>query len=192
MGQVMDKIRTPVLAVVASIALAGCSSGLGSLEPIPAAQFGPQEVETGDSIRVTIDDIDGTDGEYTVDGDGAIRLPYIDELKVRGLTIPEVQSKIVQAYQAAGIFNDPVVNVQPAQLRPYYVLGEVNRPGEFEYRQGMTVQAAISAAGGYTYRAKNDMVEITRTVDGREVVGTATNQTPITPGDRIRVFEKWF
>lgn len=154
--------------------------------------MGPQQVETGDSIRVAIDDIDNTDGEYTISPAGTISLPYIDELQVRGLTIPQVKERIEQAYRDAGIFSEPEVNVQPAQLRPYYVLGEVNRPGEFEYRQGMTVQAAISAAGGYTYRAKNDEVEITRTIDGRDVVGTATNQTPITPGDRIRVLEKWF
>lgn len=172
--------------------LAGCSSGLADLGPIPAAPVGTHEVETGDSIKVAIKDIVGADGEYTVSGAGTISLPYINELQVRGLTIPEVQAMISQAYQAAGIFNDPEVNVQAAQLRPYYVLGEVNRPGEFEFRQGMTVQAAISAAGGYTYRANTERVEITRTIEGREQVGTATNQTPITPGDRIRVVEKWF
>lgn len=172
--------------------LAGCSSGLAGLAPIPAVETGPQAVDTGDSIKIAIEDIDGTDGEYVVSSAGTISLPYINEIQVRGLTLPEVQAAIAQAYQTAGIFTNPEVNVQPAELRPYYVLGEVNRPGEFQYRQGMTVQAAISAAGGYTYRAQADQVEITRTINGRDVVGSADNQTPITPGDRIRVFEKWF
>lgn len=184
--------RAAILAATVPFMIAGCSSGLADLSPIPAAPLGPQQLETGDGIRVTVKDIEGVDGEYVVSGSGSVSLPFIGELEVRGLTIPQAQAIIAQAYRSAGILNAPEVNVQPATLRPYYVLGEVNRPGEYEYRQGMTVQAAISAAGGFTYRAKSDAVEITRTVNGRDVVGAASNQTPITPGDRIRVLEKWF
>ncbi len=192
MTQTRQAISRTLLLLSAPLMLAGCGAGLGGLGPIPAAPEGPPRVETGDSVKVVIDDIDGTDGNYVISSAGTITLPYIEELQVRGLTIPEVQTKIADAYRAAGIFNKPEVNVQPAELRPFYVLGEVNRPGEFQYRQGMTVQAAISAAGGYTYRAKTDEVEITRTINGRDIVGTASNQTRITPGDRIRVFERWF
>lgn len=184
--------RAAIIAATMPFMIAGCSSGLAELSPIPTAPLGPQQLETGDSIRVTVKDIEGVDGEYVVSGAGTVSLPFVGELEVRGLSIPQAQASIAQAYRSAGIFNAPEVNVQPAMLRPYYVLGEVNRPGEYEYRQGMTVQAAISAAGGFTYRAKSDVIEITRTVNGRDVVGTATNQTPVTPGDRIRVLEKWF
>lgn len=184
--------RAAILAATVPFMTVGCSGSIAELSPIPAAPVGPPQLETGDGIRVTVKDIEGVDGEYVVSGAGTVSLPFVGELPVRGMTIPQAQAAIVQAYQSAGIFNAPEVNVQPAMLRPYYVLGEVNRPGEYQYRQGMTVQAAISAAGGFTYRAKSDVVEITRTVNGRDVVGTATNQTPITPGDRIRVLEKWF
>lgn len=184
--------KTAFLAATALFVVSGCSSGLDRLAPIAAAPPGPQPLETGDSIRVMVNDIEDGDGQYVVNGAGTVTLPFVGELAVRGLTIAQAQANIVQAYRSAGIFVTPEVNVQPAVLRPYYVAGEVNRPGEFAYRQGMTVQAAISAAGGYTYRAKSDVVEITRTVNGREVVGAATKLTPITPGDRVRVLEKWF
>lgn len=184
--------RVALLGIAVPFLIAGCSSGLADLASIPTAPAGSQRLETGDTIRIAIKDIEGADGEYTVNDAGTISLPFVDEVNVRGQTLPQVQAAIALAYRSAGIFNDPEVNVQPAQLRPYYVLGEVNRPGEFEFRPGMTVQAAISAAGGYTYRAKSDEVEITRTIDGRDVVGSATNGTLITPGDRIRVIEKWF
>lgn len=192
MALIKQLARKATILSAFSVMLVGCNGGLASLSPIPAAPAGPQRVETGDSIKIVIDDIDGTDGNYVVSSAGTISLPYINELQVRGLTIPEVQTKIAQAYRSAGIFNNPEVNVQPAELRPFYVLGEVARPGEFQYRQGMTVQAAISAAGGYTYRANKNEVEITRTINGRDVIGSGNDQTPITPGDRIRVFEKWF
>jgi polysaccharide export outer membrane protein len=82
--------------------------------------------------------------------------------------------------------------VQAVELRPYYVMGEVNQPGEFRYREGMTVMAALSAAGGYTYRANVGKVAITRTVGGKEVTARADENTAIEPGDRIRVYERWF
>jgi polysaccharide export outer membrane protein len=56
----------------------------------------------------------------------------------------------------------------------------------------MSVLAAISAAGGYTFRAQQDAVEITRTVNGRSVMGKATAADMIQPGDTVRVHEKWF
>ena len=189
----LRKRAASILAVVAlSAATIGCSSGLGDLRPISGTAASQQTVETGDSIKVAIDQIDGTDGVYVINDAGTISLPYVDEVQVRGMTFPQIQSAIEEAFKTAGIFTNPQVNVQPAQLRPFYVLGEVNRPGEFEFRQGMTVQAAISAAGGYTYRAKTDEVEITRTVNGTDVVGTANDLTRISPGDRIRVLERWF
>ena len=130
-----------------------------------------QGVDTGDSLRITFDDVEDSDGIYTVSSAGTVSLPYLNEVVVRGLTLPEVQAKIEGEFRSAGIFSKPEVNVQPAQFRPYYVLGEVNQPGEFEFRQGMTVQAAISAAGGYTYRAKTSQDEVTRTIDGVDIAG---------------------
>ena len=184
--------RIVFLVAAGSLMLAGCSGGLGGLSPIPLIGDSPQVVDTGDSLRITFDDVDDSDRVYTVSSAGTISLPYLNEVVVRGLTLPEVQTKIEEEFQSAGIFSKPEVNVQPAQFRPYYVLGEVNQPGEFEFRQGMTVQAAISAAGGYTYRAKTSQVEITRTIDGVDIIGTANNQTRVSPGDRIRVVERWF
>ena len=72
------------------------------------------------------------------------------------------------------------------------MIGEVNSPGEINYRQGMTVLSAISAAGGYTYRAQEGQVEVVRTVNGQEVRSKASEDTLIQPGDRIRVYERWF
>ncbi|MBX7492769.1 polysaccharide export protein [Qipengyuania sp. 1NDW9] len=191
MSQMLRKTGLLILALLGSLSLASCG-GAGSLASIPAPPGGEYRVNTGDSLQIAVQDLDAADGEYTVDDSGTISLPMIKEIEVRGLTFREIGTKIEDQYRSSGILNAPVVNVQPAALRPYYVLGEVNRPGEFEYRQGMTVLAAISAAGGYTYRADTKAVEVTRTIEGREVVGRADETTVVQPGDRIRVFERWF
>ena len=74
---------------------------------------------------------------------------------------------------------------------PYYILGEVSRAGEYPFTSGLTVFNAIAAAGDFTYRADKNKIMIT-SADGveREVVLTST--TPVNPGDRIRIKERFF
>lgn len=192
MSRFLRLLALLALSLGGSLSLAACGNNLGSLASIPAPANGEYRVDTGDTLQIAIQDLDAADGQYVVDDSGAISLPMVKEITVRGLTFREIGSRIEEQYRSAGILNTPIVNVQPATLRPFYVLGEVSEPGEFAYRQGMTVLAAISAAGGYTYRASTGEVEITRTINGREVTGRADENSPIQPGDRIRVFERWF
>ena len=191
MSRLLRLVGMAFFAAFSSVALTGCG-GPGGLAAIPAPPGGEYRVNTGDTLKIAIQDLGAADGEYVVDDTGSISLPMVKQIEVRGLTFREIGTKIENQYRSTGILNAPVVNVQPAMLRPFYVLGEVNRPGEFSYRQGMTVLAAISAAGGYTYRASSGDVEVTRNIDGREVTGRADETTLIMPGDRIRVFERWF
>ena len=102
----------------------------------------------------------------------------------------DVQRSAAVSKRAAG--HQPTVSVQPVKLRPFYVLGEVKSPGEYQYRAGMSVLAAVSAAGGYTFRAQQGNVGVTRMVDGRQVEGRASEREMIQPGDTIRIYEKWF
>ncbi|MBO9517204.1 MAG: polysaccharide export protein [Porphyrobacter sp.] len=178
-------------ALLAAMVLQGCSSGLQGLPemPVDTAEY---RAGAGDKIRVTVQDLTAADGEYEVDDSGSISLPLVKAIRVDGMTLREIENQVEAAYLQAGILNQPVVSVQPIELRPFYVMGEVNQPGEFKYRQGMTVLAALSAAGGYTYRAKTGEVAITRTVEGQEVTTRADENTRVLPGDRIRVLERWF
>ncbi len=186
--------RAALLAAAAAAAtLAGCASPTGSLPPVAASQAGPYHVEAGDKIHVAVQELASVDGDYLVEDTGTISLPFIMNVPVAGLSYREIEQGISRKLIADGILvGQPVVNVRPVELRPFYVIGEVNHPGEFPYRQGMTVMAALSAAGGYTYRASTGSVSITRSVDGHEVIAKATENSPIEPGDRIKVFERWF
>lgn len=177
--------------LLAAMVLQGCSSGLQGIPEMPA-DAAEYRAGAGDKIRIAVQDLTAADGEYEVDDSGSISLPLVKAIPVDGLTLREIESKVEAAYLQAGILNQPVVSVQPVELRPFYVMGEVNQPGEFKYRQGMTVLAALSAAGGYTYRAKTGEVAITRTIQGQEVTTRADEDTRILPGDRIRVLERWF
>ena len=181
------------MTCLAAFALLGaCSSPLGSLPPVSAASASEYRLQPGDELLVTIQDVAQADRSYIIDSGGTISLPLLQEVKVAGLSVREVENRIAEGFRARELLKNPIISVQPGALRPFYVIGEVNSPGEINYRQGMTVLSAISAAGGYTYRAQEGQVEVVRTVNGQEVRSKASEDTLIQPGDRIRVYERWF
>lgn len=188
---VVNTVMLPCIA--ATMLITGCSSPAGSLPMLPAAETTAYRVEAGDKLRIVIQDLTAANGDYIVEDGGMISLPYIKQVGVAGKTFREIEQNIAAILLRQGIMSgDPVVNVAAVELRPFYVVGEVNKPGEFSFRQGMTVLSALSAAGGYTYRADTSKVAITRLVNGTEVTAQATENALIQPGDRIRVYERWF
>ncbi|WP_233204173.1 MULTISPECIES: polysaccharide biosynthesis/export family protein [Novosphingobium] len=180
-------------ATAGAMLLGGCGSPTKSMPALSAAPAGAYRVNAGDKLRIVIQDLAAANGEYTVEDSGMISLPYVKQIAVGGMTYREIEQSLATTLLRQGIMTgDPVVNVAPVQLRPFYIVGEVNKPGEFEFRQGMTVLSALSAAGGYTYRASTGAVSITRTVNGAPMTARADEHTPILPGDQIRVYERWF
>ena len=75
--------------------------------------------------------------------------------------------------------------------RPIYVLGEVNKPGQYPYQPGLTVLGAAAMAGGFTYRALDGYAGVVRQIAGRGMEGKADRQSPVQPGDVITFFERW-
>ena len=73
-----------------------------------------------------------------------------------------------------------------------YVTGEVKRPGEIEYREGMTVRQAISLAGGGTPKAAIGRIRIVRMDNGKETEIKPSPGDPIFPNDILKVPESYF
>ena len=181
------------MAMAAFLTLAtGCTSGLGELPQLQSA--GPVELRLapGDKVRIAVVDLEAMDGDYVVDETGTVSLPLIERITAAGLSYNEMQAAIASRLVQADVLRSPNVTVQPLELRPIYIMGEVRTPGEYAYRQGLTVFAAVSMAGGYTYRAQTGEVAVTRTVDNRSVTAVADEESVILPGDRIMVHERWF
>src|SRR3546814_190974 len=90
------------------------------------------------------------------------------------------------------VIKDPSVSAQVLKYRPFFILGEVQRPGQYAYVPGMSVLTAVSIAGGYTFRADSKSASITRNEGDKIIKGQATPQTPVMPGDTVFVPEDWF
>ncbi|MDJ0978690.1 MAG: polysaccharide biosynthesis/export family protein [Erythrobacter sp.] len=185
--------RFAVLAAATCLAVTGgCSTGMGDLPPLESTGAVEVKLAPGDKVSIVVQDLDTMSGEYIIDETGSVSLPLVDRVDAAGLSYVEMQRAIAAQLVAADVLKNPNVTVQPLELRPIYIMGEVRRPGEYAFRQGLTVFAAVSMAGGYTYRARTDEVAVTRIVNDQPTTAVATEDSVILPGDRIRVYERWF
>lgn len=146
----------------------------------------------GDKVRVTQYDLATETGEYTVDPAGTITVPPLAPVAVAGMTPAAAARVIEKKFTEGGLLRAPRVTVEVTVYGPVFVLGEVTRPGEFVYKPGMSLLAAVAAAGGYTYRADKSRVFIRRSGDQLETVYELTADLVIMPGDVVRVPEIHF
>jgi polysaccharide export outer membrane protein len=141
----------------------------------------------GDKLRVTVFNETDLTGEYAIDGQGFLRLPLVGQVQAAGQTSFSLESRIGEAFVAGGFLLNPRISVEIVTYRPFYIIGEVAKPGEYAYVDAMTVPNAIALAGGYTERAVESTVWIRRLGDKKEHVLRADESTRIHPGDVIRV-----
>ena len=185
--------RKLVLAILAGlIALTGGTVQARSYPPLPDSASQDYHLDAGDEIRVTVFGVDAMTNSYIVADDGTITLPLAGQLTARGSTTTQFQDALVRTLRAKEVLVNPNVSVQLTKGRPFYVLGEVKKPGEYLYRPGMNILTAIAVAGGFTFRANQKKILVTRMVGDRSVTGTVTHETQIRPGDTINVQESWF
>ena len=161
----------------------------------PQAQPQGQEPEyrlgPGDRLQVTVFGQNDLSGEFEVNGAGQISMPLIQWVLVAGLTVQETEL-VIAGKLSPDYLKNPRVSVSVLNYRPFYIIGEVNRPGSYPYVSGMTVLNSIALAGGFTYRAKKSKVKIIRADDPEKRKQKAAADTEVLPGDIIEVPERFF
>ncbi len=175
------------LAVAASIgeARADQTAQPASFQP-PTSIAETYKLGTGDKLRVIVYGEDDLGGTFDVDGTGFISLPLIGQVKVSGLSANDVERAITAKF-SDGYLKEPRVNVEVTQYRPFYVLGEVNRPGSYPYVDGMSVQNAVADAGGYTQKAIESGFYVRHAGETNETYVASDSPAAIYPGDVIRI-----
>src|SRR4051812_29234920 len=167
-----------------------CASGryteLGTGDP-----SAPYVLSSGDKLRVLVFGQDNLSNIYAVDGSGQIAMPLIGTVRAAGLTTSALEKDVARRLRS-GFVREPDVSVEVSQYRPFYVLGEVTQSGQYPYVSGMTAQNAIAIAGGFTPRAVQDGVEVSRQREGGLVTGWVPLAYPLKPGDTVLVKERWF
>jgi polysaccharide export outer membrane protein len=188
------KVYLAIAAIALGLPLAGCG-GMSSGADLPALEqtASTQDVGSayrlgpGDKLKVTVFGAEDLSGDFTVTDSGFVAAPLVGDIKAAGLS-PQQYAAALQRRLADGYMRDPKVSVQVSNYRPFYILGEVTKPGEYPFANGMTVLNAVAMGGGYSYRAQQNYVVVTR--DHRDYRAALTAK--IQPDDVIRVPERLF
>lgn len=190
--------RGAIFAVVLAFLVAGCEStllgpaGIASKDgAVVVAEPTETRLGAGDKIRVTVYGEDKLTGDYDIDPGGFVSLPLAGTIQAAGLTKRELEAALAKQLKGAYLRN-PKVTVDVVNFRPYYVLGEVQKPGEYQFRSGLNVLSAIAVAGGATYRANTSKVFIQRSGSTELTEYPQSPTVPVRPGDVLRVPERYF
>ena len=182
-----------VLVLFTALFLLVACAGDGEEAPAPGtrvASVDDYRLGPEDKLKVSVFGEQDLSGEFVVDSSGVLATPFVGQMDVKGMTLREFEAAYAKKLRDAEILRDPRVSAEVTSFRPIYVLGEVKKPGQYAYVGGMTVQKAVALAEGYTYRASESTVEITRS--GNKFTIDVTPQTKVMPGDELRIPERFF
>ena len=178
--------------LVAWLALAGCGGPGSDLPPLPVLDATSYTLGPGDQVRIITFGEENLTGEFRVNDSGNVALPLLGSVHADGLTSSGLEGAVAAALRRGNLVRNPSVAVEVIAYRPIYVLGEVNKPGQYSYQPGMTVVTAVAVAGGFSYRAVQSYAAIVRSVEGKAVEGRVSRQAFVRPGDVITIFERRF
>lgn len=189
------------LALILCLSAAGCDDVTNLVQapahapaprPSHVAANGPVRLHPGDKVRVTVIGEEKISGEFEIDTAGDISIPAAGTLHVAGLTKAEVEARIVGKLKGQQYLLNPMVTVDVSSFRPFYVLGEVAKPGEYPYHSGLNILSAVAVAGGDTYRANQSHALVQRAGEDGFHEYPLSPDVPIYPGDLIKIPERYF
>lgn len=197
-------MRLFALSTAAALTLVGSASASGA-SPQPASTalvttaaarptpYDPSEYKLGpgDKIRIIVYNETNLTGEFIISPSGSLSFPLIGDVQAGDKTISGLQ-RALETRLKEGYLRNPHVSIEVLTFRPFYILGEVGKPGEYPYTAGLTVMKAVATAQGYTYRANTKRVFIRHANDQDERGVLVTSTTFLAPGDTIRIPERHF
>ena len=182
----LKRILVGSALLAAALFLSACSSAPLSeadQQSLAAAATAPATLQPGDKIRVDVFGEDKLSGEYQLDQAGQVSVPLAGTVKAQGMTQAQLEQALAKKFRSDYLRN-PKVTVTIATLAPFYVIGEVQKPGQFDYRSGLNVLTAMAVAGGPTYRASRNTVQIQRRGQAEMREYPISASVPVLPGRR--------
>jgi polysaccharide export outer membrane protein len=144
----------------------------------------------GDKISIKVFGQDDLSIESLLGNSGSVNYPFLGDVKLSGLSIKQVELFITKGLKGDYLIN-PNVYVQVIEYRPFYIHGEVKKPGGYPYQPGMTINQAVALAGGLTERADKDKISLYKEAD-KKLKQHASLQHNVSAGDTITIEQRFF
>ena len=187
--------------LIAALALSGLALPATPAAQAQAAQPAMVSTQTDpeyvlgadDKVHITVFGEEHLSGDYGVTSGGVISFPLVGNVPAAGRSLNAVQDDI-RGRLARGYLKDPRVAIEVATFRSLYVLGEVNKPGEYPFRTNLTLDQAVATAGGFTYRAARRKIFIRHVGQAADVRVSSGGDDVVhlQPGDTVRIGERFF
>jgi protein involved in polysaccharide export with SLBB domain len=161
------------------------------LEAASVAATATPRFQGGEKIRIAVFNEPSVSGDYDIDPNGVVSLPLAGTVRAVGLTQSQLELELAKKFKSEYLRN-PKVTVTILQYRPFYIVGEIEKQGEFVYKPGLNVLTAMAMGGGGTYRANRNYVTIQHFGENTMKEYPQSAATPILPGDLIRIPERYF
>ncbi len=145
----------------------------------------------GDAVKIDVYGEPELSLKLVVEPTGTINYPFLGKVRADGLTAPELQAQIAKGLRSGYLVN-PDVRVSVSDYRAIYVTGQVKRAGAYPYSLGLTVQQALTIAGGPTDYASLNRIYIRHENAPNEQRRKSSLDGEILPGDTIIVEERAF
>ncbi len=115
---------------------------------VRAAGMADYIITVDDELRLDFLDDDAEAQFLKVGSAGLVQLPYLGSLTLAGLPLAEARDLVAKSYVQEEIFLHPSVDLSVVNHRPVSVLGDVQKPGFYDYVPELSVEQAIGLAGG--------------------------------------------
>jgi protein involved in polysaccharide export with SLBB domain len=181
------------LAPLFGLALVGLVAGCADGPPKePTMPTGSAELHPGDTVTITVFGQPELTGDQVIDDRGEVSVLLAGRAKIAGLTPIAAEGALKERLGHGGIVVNPSVSIVVTKHLPVYVVGEVSKPGSYDWSGDLRTINAVALAGGYTYRARQSDLRVIRHGDPSHTEFAADQATPIEPGDTVIVPERWF
>lgn len=177
------------VALAGCIALSACATTAGTTLPSVAAV--EYRLAPGDRLKLEVFREQDLSGEFVVNDQGMVGLPLVGDVEAAGKTLAQLRGELTATLSREYVRNARI-NLDVAGYRPIYVLGEVEKPGEYAFAGGMSVHALVAKAGGFTYRANEKVVYVRHAGEAAETPYRLTSGAAVLPGDTVRIAARYF
>jgi polysaccharide export outer membrane protein len=148
-------------------------------------------LSSDDEISITVfNEPDMSIDKIKVSTNGTISMPLLGQVTIKGLTVTELEQELTKR-MLDGYLKKPNVTVSISEYRPFYINGEVKKPGSYPYRKDLTIEKAVALAGGFTERASKNSISLVGEEETRKIDSPALNYS-VKPGDVITISESFF
>jgi len=145
----------------------------------------------GDKLGITVFNEKELSMELRLSDAGSFLYPFLGEVVAKNKTIGDLQALLTQRLKE-GYLVDPKVYVSILEYRPFFVNGEVGKPGGYPYQPGLTIRKAISLEGGLTPRASLNKIYVVHEADPTGTPRLTTLNAVLLPGDTITIDQSFF